>query len=80
MEKVFYKNEEVITAETPQQAAYIALLEELEAVLQKISKAHAKKGLSFNSWDLVRQITLTNDPEFKLDKLFIAELYLPLMK
>lgn len=67
-------------AETPQQAAYIALLEELEAVLQKISKAHAKKGLSFNSWEFARQITLSDDPEFKLDKLFISEMYLPLMK
>lgn len=67
-------------AETPQQAAYIALLEELEAVLQKISKAHAKKGLSFNSWEFARQITLSDDPEFKLDKLFIAEMYLPLIK
>lgn len=67
-------------AETPQQAEYIALLEELEAVLQKISKMHAKKGLSFNSWDFVRQVALMDDPEFKLDKLFISELYLPLMK
>lgn len=67
-------------AETPQQAEYIALLEELEAVLQKISKMHAKKGLSFNSWDFVRQVALMDDPEFKLDKIFISELYLPLMK
>lgn len=74
------ENYYTFTAETPQQANYIALLEELEAVLQKISKAHAKKGLSFNAWDYIRQITLTDDPEFKLDKLFIAELYLPLMK
>jgi len=66
--------------ETARQAEYAAALEDLKEAITKVEKIHKEKGIYFTAWNFVQQTSVIGSETFELDRPFIAEHYLPLMK